>query len=93
MNEEYNEQLNVEPVESPAPAPQESKVDIGGWLKYAWNLFLTDVIKFMVSALIVSVISMVTCLILTGPMSVGFFKCVLKKMRGEDFDYEELFDV
>ena len=95
MNEEYNEQQNVEPVETvetPASAPQEKKVDIGGWLKYAWDLFVTDVVKFMVAALIVLVISAVTCLILSGPMMVGFFKCILKKMRGEDFEYGELFD-
>ena len=104
VNNEMNEQNPVEPeieeqqpvepeVEVAAEEPQKVvKVDIGEWIKQGWELFKTDIVKFMVSALIVGVISVVTCLILAGPMMVGFFKCILKKNRGEDFEYGELLD-
>jgi len=85
-----NEQQPAEPGNIPAKPKQ--NVDIGGWLKYGWELFVADILKFMVSALIVGALSIVTCLILAGPMMVGFFKCILKKSRGEDFEYGELFD-
>ena len=89
-----DEQQPVEPeVEIAADEPKKAvNVDIGGWLKQGWELFKTDILKFMVSALIVGAIAVVTCLILAGPMMVGFFKCILKKSRGEDFEYGELFD-
>ena len=88
------EQASAEPeVEVVAEEPQKAvKVDIGGWLKQGWELFKTDILKFMVAALIVGAISIVTCLILAGPMMVGFFKCILKKNRGEDFEFGDLFD-
>ena len=99
MNDEINEEMNdeqqsVEPeVEVVADEPTKKiNVDIGGWLKYGWELFTADVLKYIVSALIVSVISVVTCGILAGPMLVGFFKCILKKTRGDDFEYGDLFD-
>jgi len=76
VNNEMNEQNTVEPeVEVVAEQPADPvKVDIGGWLKQGWELFKTDILKFIVSALIVGAISIVTCLILAGPMMVGFFK-------------------
>ena len=104
VNNEMNEQNPVEPeieeqqpvepeVEVAAEEPQKVvKVDIGGWLKYGWELFKTDILKFIIAVLIVGIVSVVTCLILSGPMMIGFFKCVLKKTRGEDFEYGELFD-
>jgi len=106
MNDEMNEQNPAEPetevpVDEQNPAEPEAEVtvdepkkniDIGGWLKYGWEIFKTDILKFMVSMLIVGVVSIITCLILSGPMMVGFFKCILKKSRGEDFEYGELFD-
>lgn len=106
MNDEMNEQNSTEPeveitVDEQNPAEPETEVtvdkqkkniDIGGWLKYGWKLFITDVLKFMVAMLIVGVVSIVTCLILSGPMMVGFYKCILKKTRGEDFEYGDLFD-
>ena len=95
MNDEINdEQQSVEPeVEIVADEPTKKiNVDIGGWLKYGWELFSADILKYILSALIVSVISVVTCGILAGPMLVGFFKCVLKKTRDEDFEYGDLFD-
>ena len=106
MNDEINEQDPTEPeaevtVDEQKPAESEAEVtvdepkkniDIGGWLKFGWKIFKTDVLKFMVSMLIVGVVSIITCLILSGPMMVGFFKCILKKSRGDDFEYGELFD-
>ena len=94
VNSEMNEQNTVEPeVEIVAEQPVKPvKVDIGDWLKQGWELFSTDIVKFMVSALIVGAISIATCGILAGPMMVGFFKCILKKNRGEDFEFGDLFD-
>ena len=106
MNDEMNEQAPVEPTvppeestaspEEPTAVPeepkQEIKVDIGGWLKEGWELFKTDMLKFIVSMLIVAGLSIITCSILFAPMIVGFMRCVLKKSRGEDFQYGELFD-
>ena len=106
MNDEMNEQNPAEPeteinVDEQSTAEpevevtvneQKNNVDIGGWLKQAWELFKTDIVKFIVSTLIVSVVSVVTCFVLSGPMMVGFFKCILKKNRGEDFEYGDLFD-
>ncbi len=106
MNDEMNEQNSTEPeaeiiVDEQNPAEpeaeiivdkQKNNVDIGGWLKQAWELFKTDVLKFIVSILIVGVVSVMTCLVLSGPMMVGLFKCILKKTRGEDFEYGDLFD-
>jgi len=94
LEQEIEEQQPVEPeVEVVAEEPQKViKVDIGEWIKQGWELFKTDILKFMVAALIVGAVSVVTCLILAGPMMVGFFKCILKKNRGENFEYGDLFD-
>jgi len=92
MNDEYNEQQPVKSEVSTESPQAKKNVDIGGWLKQAWEIFKTDILKFIVASLIVSAVSVVTCLILSGPIMVGFFKCILKKTRGEDFEYGELFD-
>jgi hypothetical protein len=76
---------------TPTPAAP-LNVDIGGWLKVGWQLFVADPVKHIIAALIVLVLSIITCFILAGPMTVGFVKCLLKKSRGQDYTYGELFD-
>ena len=92
MNDEMNEQNSTEPEPEIIVDEQKNNVDIGGWLKQGWEIFKTDIVKFIVSILIVGVVSVMTCLVLSGPMMVGLFKCILKKTRGEDFEYGDLFD-
>lgn len=80
------------PPEPPTPPPPGVKIDIGAWLKQSWEIFAKDWLKYSLSALIVLLITIVTCGILGGPMFVGFYQCILKKMRGEDYEIGELFN-
>ena len=68
------------------------EVKIGDWLSAAWELFKQDVVKYSVAMLIVGVLSLVTCMILLGPMMVSLCRCFIRKARGEDFTYGDLFD-
>ncbi|NLF39329.1 hypothetical protein GX586_07780 [bacterium] len=90
---------NATPTVTPAPPPpppeapqQKVDVKIGDWLSAGWKLFAADWLKASVAMLIALVIGMVTCLLLWGPMTVGLYKCYLKKARGQDYEYGELFD-
>ncbi len=67
------------------------EVKIGDWLKVGGELFAKDWLKYSVSLLIVSVISG-ACFVLLGPMYVGLYRCLLKKVKGEEFEYGDLFD-
>ncbi len=84
MSEDFNEV--VEAIETPV-----LEVKIGDWLKEAWELYTKDWMKYSVSVLIAIAISAFTCGILLAPMLVGLYSCFFKKMRGEDFEYGDLF--
>ncbi len=83
-----NDQITPEPTAPTTPI----NADIGGWLKAGWQLFVADPVKNIIASLIVLLLSLVSCFILAGPMTVGFMKCLLKKARGQDYEYGELFD-
>lgn len=83
-----NDQITPEPIAATTPII----VDIGGWLKAGWQFFVADVMKYVLASLIFVLVGAISCGILAGPMTVGFFKCLLKKARGQNFEYGELFD-
>ncbi len=94
MNDELNAvtpepEAEVQPAGAAGAAPE---VKIGDWLKAGWEIFSKDMLKCILGALIAFVIGGITCGILMGPMYVGLYKCFLKKARGQDFEYGELFD-
>ncbi len=55
-------------------------------------MYTKDWLKYSLSVLIVFVLGAITCGILFAPMLVGMYGCCLKKLKGEDFEYGELFD-
>ena len=66
-------------------------VNIGDWLKAAWELFKTDIVTLVVANLIATVLAAVTCGVLAGPMMVGLYHTFQKKARGQKFEYGDLF--
>lgn len=87
MNEETTVEVTQEVEKTTCPSP-----DIGGWLKKAWEIFAADWLKYCVSVLITFGVGIVTCGILMGPMTVGLYQCVLKKIQGQDYEYGDLFN-
>lgn len=86
-----DQNISVMPDSTAAPnAP--INIDIVGWLTAGWNLFRVDIVKHIVAILIVTLVNVISCGILAGPMLVGYFACLLKKARGADFEFAELFD-
>lgn len=83
-----NDQITPEPATTTAPIT----VDFSGWLTAGWQLFVADPVKHIIASLIVLLLSLVSCFILAGPMTVGFMKCLLKKARGQNYELGELFD-
>jgi len=94
MNEEYNEnnEIKVEVDDSFDPGTGLLEIKIESWLKSGWNLFCEDWLKLSVSVLISFVISAASFGILAGPIFVGLFSCFMKKVKGADFEYSDLFD-
>jgi uncharacterized membrane protein len=56
-------------------------VRTGQWLSEGWEMTKSDLINYILLALIVSIGGNVTGGILTGPLMVGFFYVVFKRMR------------
>ncbi len=83
-----NDQITPEPTQATTPL----NVDIAGWLKAGWQLFMADPVKNIIASLIVLLLSLVSCGILAGPMAVGFMQCLLKKARGQNYEYGDLFN-
>ena len=83
-----------QPAAEAAPAPEgpQLQVKIGDWLKAGWELFKPDILKNILAVLITAVIASVTCGILAGPMKAGLIRCFIKKARGQDYEYGDLFD-
>jgi len=74
------------------PTAPAFEVNINEWLGTTWNLFKQDIVKYAVAGLIAGLVSIVTCGILSGPMAVGLYGCFMKKARGGDFEYGDLFN-
>ncbi|MCX7003903.1 MAG: hypothetical protein NTV22_11595, partial [bacterium] len=44
------------------------------------------------ATLITALVSAISCGILAGPMTVGLYQCLLKKARGQNFEYGDVFN-
>ena len=59
------------------------KVDVGGWIAEAWELYKGNFALFCVSALVAALVGGLTCFVLAGPLWAGFAMIVLRTARKE----------
>lgn len=81
--------------------PSNVQVDIGGWLRDAWQLFVDDAVTWILLALSLIVIFVVlgnipvvgglAAWVLIGPLSAGMFAAAFAKLRGESISVGMLF--
>lgn len=74
------------------PTPTASQVNMGKWISEGWRIVESDLGFFFLLSLIYSILlAVVSCtaigaIILTGPLTVGFFYIIFQKMRGQPVD-------
>ncbi len=61
-------------------------------LSEAWNAFTSDFVLWILSGLIVVVLSVFSLGLLSGPMTVGFIKLVEKRRRNEPASATDVFE-
>jgi hypothetical protein len=57
------------------------KVDIGGWISEAWELYKANFALICVSTLVVALLGAFTCGVLAGPLWAGLVMILLRLMR------------
>jgi hypothetical protein len=68
-------------------------VDISRVLKNGWELFVKDIGPLLIGYLIAGILSVLTLLILTGPLFGGLFKMVFRRVReGRTAEIGDVFD-
>jgi hypothetical protein len=68
-------------------------VDISRVLKNGWELFAKDIGPLLVGYLIAGILSVLTLLILAGPLAGGLFKMVVRRVReGRTAEIGDVFD-
>jgi len=65
-------------------------VKLGDWLSEAWEIVKGDMVTFALATLVAGILA--STLILAGPMYVGFFIMVNKKLRGEQISVGDIFE-
>ena len=65
-------------------------VKLGDWLGEAWEIVKGDMVTFALATLVAGILA--STLILAGPMYVGFFIMVNKKLRGEQISVGDIFE-
>jgi len=60
-----------------------TKIDIGTELGKGWRLFQPNMSLLIVSGLIATIVSALTCGLLSGPLSVGFFLVVRRLIQND----------
>lgn len=59
------------------------QIDIGAELEKGWNLFKPNMSILILAGLICSLVSLVTCLVLAGPLSAGLFLIVRRLLEND----------
>ncbi len=65
-------------------------VKLGDWLSEAWEIVKGDMVTFALATLVAGLLA--STVILAGPMCVGFFIMVNKKLRGEQISVGDIFE-
>lgn len=69
---------------------QHKEINIGKWLSQGWQLFVSDLSKFIVltgiylAIILVLSSSIIGPFLVYGPLSIGFYWIVFEKIRGKD---------
>lgn len=58
----------------------------------AWQTFKADPLLYIAGSLVVAVVSVLSVLLLAGPLTVGFVKLVRRRRRGESARITDVFD-
>jgi uncharacterized membrane protein len=86
-----------EPPPIPPPSGSSQEPAYGAWVSEAWNLVLAEpvllIIGWLVLAVIITISGVVAVgpLLLTGPLMVGYYLVIQKRLNGEPASFEDLF--
>lgn len=75
---------------------QAKQINIGTWVSKAWDLVTADLANFLILGLIFAVIVGVAAttaigqFLVIGPLSVGFYLIIFKRMRGEELNVGDI---
>jgi hypothetical protein len=61
----------------------DGKVDVGGWITEAWELYKANFALLFVATLIAALLGLFTCGVLAGPLFAGVVMIVLRVSRSE----------
>jgi hypothetical protein len=76
----------------PAPLAGTGQVQIGNWLSRAWDLVVSDAPTFMLAGLIAVLLSILCMPVLYGPLIVGLYLLVFRKMTQGTIEPGQVFD-
>ncbi len=68
------------------------EVDIGAWLNAGWYTVTGDIGTFMLATLMVSVLSVFSVGICAGPLTVGLYMMILRRLQGQAVQAGDVFD-
>lgn len=67
------------------------RVDLGRWISAGWYLLLAQVGPWMLTTLLVAVVSLVTCMVTAPALSCGMYQMAFRQIRGERIAPEQVF--
>jgi len=77
---------------APVSAPQQPVDGIGAWLSQGWTMVASDIGTMILAMLVVGLISAVTIGICGPPLSIGFYRMLLKKYDGHPIQVGDVFE-
>ena len=60
---------------------QRPRLDVGLAFKKGWHAFTSDIVPFLVGALIAGILSVITLGILAGPLTAGLYNMAVRRLR------------